>query len=80
MDASISSVVSMGFGSWGSVNLMLTLGFALGASGPVVFQAVQANTSFIYETEFLNHSTPAAGFCASGVAQSESIVNTSTVG
>ena len=30
MDGSPSSVVSLGFGSWGSANLVVTLGFGIG--------------------------------------------------
>ena len=33
MDGSPSSVLTLGFGSWGSVNLVVTLGFGIGAGG-----------------------------------------------
>lgn len=43
MNGSPSAIVSLGFGSWGSVNLIVTLGFGVGAGdihlgggGPVI--------------------------------------------
>ena len=35
MDGSPSSVISLGFGSWGSIGLVVTLGYGIGVSSPV---------------------------------------------
>lgn len=44
MSASISTIVTMGFGSFGSVNLIPTLGYGIGTpvnivNGPLIFPA-----------------------------------------
>jgi len=51
MDGSSSAITTFGFGSWGSVNLIPTMGFGTGTQGPVFFVAFQANASWIYSSE-----------------------------
>lgn len=43
--ASPSSVISLGYGSWGSVNLLPTLGYGVGEAAPAAVGVVTASAT-----------------------------------
>lgn len=47
MDGSPSSVLSLGFGSWGSSGLVVTLGFGVGESSPVTIEGIWGDVEHI---------------------------------
>lgn len=67
MDGSPSSVISLGFGSWGSSGLTLTLGFGVGGvSATIVGVWSQVIHAFSDQPRIAIHSTTLTGRTADG--------------
>lgn len=80
MEGSPSGIVSLGFGSWGSVGMIVTLGFGTGATGPLIFKAFQCDSSGVYASEIDANGFAKSQSVAIGPEQAAPVVNTSTFG
>ena len=65
MDGSPSSVLTIGLGSWGSVNLLTTLGLGIGAAvtitPAIVFTLPERSMNFTVPERNLNFTLPTRG-------------------